>query len=193
MPSSAPPTPLPTSQELGSFLVITSFAASGDVSDFDEGTKANILEKLAGLAGFASVPLDSTIEVLAGSVVVVAKFPVVTRAEATAAQSSFASYCGTTGREAFEQAMSLVLAEGVSVTGACSVEVEGPKPPERGGSSAAAIATAAAGVVVVTALLGAGYILLKKKIRRKREQEGASVNYTDAELTMAPKVVTERL
>mmetsp|Transcript_9901 Transcript_9901/g.32861 ORF Transcript_9901/g.32861 Transcript_9901/m.32861 type:complete len:185 (-) Transcript_9901:94-648(-) len=95
-----------------------------------------ILNKLAELAGFGLAPLGSRIEVTAGSVVVVATFPVATREDAVAAEGSLASYSGAEGRDAFEAAMNPVLAAvDASVATAVTVEVEEDPKPSKGGGS----------------------------------------------------------
>lgn len=116
-PPSPPPavSPSPQSEEPGSFRVVASFTATrGDLYDFyDEATKRNILEKLAELAGFAFVPLDSTIGVYSApcsmgtcaNVAVIATFPVVTQSEVSSAQSNLEQYSGAAGEDAFEEQM----------------------------------------------------------------------------------------
>ena len=134
------------------------------MSDFGAAVKRSILNKLAELAGFGLAPLGSRIDVTAGSVVVVATFPVATREDAVAAEGSLASYSGAEGRDAFEAAMNPVLAAvDASVATAVTVEVEeDPKPPKGGGSAVVAVTAAAAGVAVL-AVLGGAYIYYKKK------------------------------
>ncbi|EOD22746.1 hypothetical protein EMIHUDRAFT_195080 [Emiliania huxleyi CCMP1516] len=159
----SPPSPSPPqSGEQGSFRVVASFTASGEVSNFGEATKRTILAKLAQLAGLSFVPLDSTLEVTAGSVIIVAKFPVATESEANSVQSSLASY----SEADFEAQMGPVLAAvGSAVVSTVVVEVKGdPKPTESDGFPVVAIAAAAAGVAVVAAL-GGGYVYYKKKRR----------------------------
>jgi len=178
--------PSPQSEEPGSFRVVASFTATrGDLYDFyDEATKRNILEKLAELAGFAFVPLDSTIGVdsapcsmgTCANVAVIATFPVVTQSEVSSAQSNLEQYSGAAGQDAFEEQMGPILAGvGASVETAVVVEVEeDPKPTASGsgGSPVVAIAAAAAGVAVVAAL-GGGYVYYKKK--RRTEEPSNSV------------------
>ncbi|EOD24451.1 hypothetical protein EMIHUDRAFT_238496 [Emiliania huxleyi CCMP1516] len=161
-PSPSPAVSPPQSGEQGSFRVVASFTASGEVSNFDEATKRTILAKLAQLAGLSFVPLDSTLEVTAGSVIIVAKFPVATESEANSVQSSLASY----SEADFEAQMGPVLAAvGSAVVTTVVVEVKGdPKPTESDGFPVVAIAAAAAGVAVVAAL-GGGYVYYKKKRR----------------------------
>ncbi|EOD19235.1 hypothetical protein EMIHUDRAFT_243134 [Emiliania huxleyi CCMP1516] len=98
---------------LASFLVVASFTASGDISDFDGSMKADILETLAQLAGFDFVPLGSTLEIIAGSVNVVAKFPVATRESASSAQGNLS-----------EAAMSTLLADGIYLETTLTIEIQ---------------------------------------------------------------------
>jgi len=103
------------------------------VSDFHEEVKASVLKKLKELAGFAFLPLGTMIEVTAGSVVVVATFPVDTREEAVTAQRRLASYSGAAGQERFEAAVGTILATvGASVEGVFMVEVEEDPKPTKG-------------------------------------------------------------
>jgi len=180
------------------FQVIASFTVSGDVSDFDEATKRIVLEKLAWLAGFSFVPLGSTLDITAGSVIIVARFPVATQSEASSAKSSLEQSSVAAGQDAFEAQMRPILAAaGSSVESTVVVEVKGDsKPAESGDSPVVAIAAAAAGVAVVAALLGVGYVCYTKKKRRgdqpsnsvvaKMEQGGMPADA--AALTMAQKV-----
>ena len=195
------PPPPPTSGGLGSFRVVASFTASGDVGDFDDATKRTILEKLAQLAGFNFVPLGSTLDITAGSVIIVARFPVVTESEASSAKSSLEQSSVAVGQDSFEAQMGPILAVvGASVDTTVAVEVEKESSStQSGGSPVVAIAAAAAGVVVIAGLLGGGYIYLKKKKRRrarvsvvnKMEMEDVPVGDADAEaLTMVQKVNT---
>ena len=92
--------------------------------------KRNILSKLAQLAGFASAPLGSTLEVTAGSVIIVAKFPVVTQSEASAAQSSLTQSSVAAGQDSFEAQIGPILATvGASVNDAVVVEVDPRRRP----------------------------------------------------------------
>ena len=171
------------------------------MGDFDDATKRTILEKLAQLAGFNFVPLGSTLDITAGSVVIVAKFPVVTESEASSAKSSLEQSSVAVGQDSFEAQMGPILAVvGASVDTTVAVEVEKESSStQSGGSPVVAIAAAAAGVVVIAGLLGGGYIYLKKKKRRrarvsvvnKMEMEDVPVGDADAEaLTMVQKVNT---
>ena len=175
-PSPPPAVSPPQSGEPGSFRVVASFTASGEVGDFDEATKRSILSKLAQLAGFASAPLGSTLEVTAGSVIIVAKFPVVTQSEASAAQSSLTQSSVAAGQDSFEAQIGPILATvGASVNDAVVVEVEeDPKPTASSGSPVVAIAVAAAGVAVVAALGGGVYY--KKKRRAHEPSKSAMTN-----------------
>ena len=160
------------------------------MSDFDDVfIKSTILEKLAQLAGFSFVPLGSTLEVTAGSVIIVAKFPVVTESEASSAKSSLEQSSVAVGQDSFEAQMGPILAVvGASVDTTVAVEVEeDPKPTASGGSLVLTIAAVVAGVAVV-ALLGGCYVYYKKK-RRNGEisvkiEQGSTpepVNDVDAE------------
>ena len=137
------------------------------MSDFDELTKANVLKKLAELAGFAFVPLGSTLQIIAGSVKVIAQFPAASATEAITTQSNLELL----GSEAFEAEMNDVLAAtGSYIEGSVEVEVEANDTRGQGsastGSSAIAVAAAAAGAIIVAALLGGAFIYIKKKRTR---------------------------
>ena len=140
---------------MSSFLVIASFTASGDVSDFDESMKADILETLAQLAGFEFLPLGSTIEVIAGSVKVVAKFPVATWQKASSAQDKL-----------FEAATSTTLANGIYTESTFMVEIEEGREQRQSSSpassSAVAVVATAAGAVVAAATIVGVYIFIKR-------------------------------
>ena len=148
MPSSPP----------DSVLVVASFTAVGEVSDFDESAKASILDALAQLAAFSFVPLGSTLEVLAGSVNVVAKFPVATMDEAKSVKSMLS-----------EAAIRTVLAE-LYVEDTLEVELKEGSVQRQGngstGSTAIAVAAAAAGAILVTGIVGGGYIWIKRNKSR---------------------------
>ena len=175
------------------------------MSDFDDATKGTILEKLAQMAGFASAPLGSTLDITAGSVIIVAKFPVVTESEASLAQSSLEQYSGANGLDAFDAQMGPILAVvGASVETAVAVEDEKQSSStQSGGSPVVAVAAAAAGVVVIAVLLGGGYVCYKKKRADQppnsvvaQVAQGVPISNADVEtLTMAQKVdiVAEQL
>lgn len=150
-----PPLPPPPPRESGPVLIVASFTANGEVSDFDEPTKAGILEALAQLAGFSFVPLGSTLEVIAGSVNMVAKFSVATLDEARSAKGMLS-----------EAAMRAVLAEGMYVVNTLEVEIKEGSVQRQGngstGSTAIAVAAAAAGTILVTGIVGGGYIWIKR-------------------------------
>ena len=202
-PPSASPSPPPSastspSGEPNSFQVVASFTASGDVSDFDDATKGAILEKLAQLAGFASVPLGSTLDITAGSVIIVARFPVVTESEASSAKSSLEQSSVAVGQDSFEAQMGPILAVvGASVDTTVAVEVEKESSStQSGGSPVVAIAAAVVGVAVIAGLLGVGYVCYKKKRADQppnsvvaKVAQGVPISNADVEtLTMAQKV-----
>ena len=158
LPQPSPPSPSMPSSPPDSVLVVASFTAVGEVSDFDESAKASILDALAQLAAFSFVPLGSTLEVLAGSVNVVAKFPVATMDEAKSVKSMLS-----------EAAIRTVLAE-LYVEDTLEVELKEGSVQRQGngstGSTAIAVAAAAAGAILVTGIVGGGYIWIKRNKSR---------------------------
>ena len=109
------------------------------------------------------MPLGSTLEITAGSVVVVATIPATTPAEAASAQRSLRAYTEEAGRGDFEAAMSAANVTYIDSTLRVEVEEVG----EGGSSPAVAVAAAAAGGGAVTAaLLGGGMYLRARRQRR---------------------------
>ena len=134
--------------------------------------KANILEALAQLAEFEVVPLGSTLEVIAGSVNVVAKFLVATREEASSAQGRLS-----------EAVVSSALADGIYIESSLTVEIEEVRAQGQGNasasSSAVVVAAAAAGVVVVAAVIGGAYIFVKRRAGSNPSTAPPSVGETE--------------
>ena len=137
--------------------------------------KADILETLAQLAGFDFVPLGSTLEIIAGSVNVVAKFPVATRESASSAQGNLS-----------EAAMSTLLADGIYLETTLTIEIQDGRVQGASNgsdsSSAVVVAAAAAGVVVVAAIIGGAYIFIKN--RSPSNPSTASGSVVEMEATM---------
>jgi hypothetical protein len=110
--------------------VQVTFTANGDVSDYSpQATQDAILGTLSTAAGFAAVPVGSTLTLTSGSVVMVADFPVATVAAQDTAKAALdvALPDQTTAQTLLRTAVPTIVIE--SVVSVDNNDGSGPAPP----------------------------------------------------------------
>jgi hypothetical protein len=109
--------------------VQVTFTANGDVSDYPQAAQDSILGTLSTAAGFAAVPAGSTLSVTAGSVVMLADFPVVDAAAQTTAKNALDAALPdqVTAQTLLRAAVSTIVLE--SVVSVDANDGSGPAPP----------------------------------------------------------------